>query len=63
MGVEVKEFKTLEIDVSKGVYRLNGETIDGLVSRLDLEFDNGKWSLLITKDEFYRQATTNGVME
>ena len=26
-----------------------------MVSRIDLEFINGKWSLLITRDELYVQ--------
>lgn len=26
-----------------------------MVSRIDLEFNNGKWSLLITRDELYVQ--------
>ena len=29
-----------------------------MVSRIDLEFNNGKWSLLITRDELYVQEAT-----
>lgn len=33
---------------------MNGEEVP-MVSRIDLEFNNGKWSLLITRDELYVQ--------
>ena len=54
--VERKEFKSLEIDIEAGKYLLNGEEMK-LISRVDLEFDNGKWLLLITRDELYESAT------
>lgn len=59
MVVEQKEFKSLHIDIEKGEFQLNGEDMN-MVSRIDLEFNNGKWSLLVTKDEIYEQATTAG---
>ena len=43
--IERKPFKSIHIDTEKG-------------SRIDLEFNNGKWSLLITRDELYVQETT-----
>lgn len=57
MIVERKEFKSLQIDLKKGIFLLNGEDIRD-VHRLDLEFDNGRWSLLVTRDELYEQAAT-----
>lgn len=55
--VERKPFKSIHIDTEKGIYLLNGEEVS-MVSRIDLEFNNGKWSLLITRDELYVQETT-----
>lgn len=52
--VERKPFKSIYIDTEKGIYLLNGEKVS-MVSRIDLEFNNGKWSLLITRDELYVQ--------
>lgn len=54
--VERKEFKTLQIDVKKGIFLLNGKDMEG-ISRINLDFTNGEWWLLITKDEIYEQAT------
>lgn len=56
--VERKSFKSIHIDTEKGIYLLNGEEVP-MVSRIDLEFNNGKWSLLITRDELYVQEATN----
>ena len=52
--IERKPFKSIHIDTEKGIYLLNGEEVP-MVSRIDLEFNNGKWSLLITRDELYVQ--------
>lgn len=57
--VERKPFKSIHIDTEKGIYLLNGEEVP-MVSRIDLEFNNGKWSLLITRDELYVQEATKG---
>lgn len=56
MLVEKKKLKSLVIDVENNRYELNGMTMSG-VSRLDLDFDNGEWTLLITKDEMYQTAS------
>ena len=47
--VERKPFKSIHIDTEKGIYLLNGEEVP-MVSRIDLEFNNGEWSLLFTRD-------------
>lgn len=52
--VERKPFKSIHIDTEKGIYLLNGEKLS-MASHIDLEFNNGKWSLLITRDELYVQ--------
>ena len=55
MALKSKPFESLHIDVKKGEFFLNGESMKA-VSHLELEFDNGKWSLLVTRDELYAQA-------
>ena len=55
--IERKPLKSIHIDTEKGIYLLNGEEVQ-MISRIDLEFNNGKWSLLITRDELYAQETT-----
>lgn len=60
--VERKPFKSIHIDIEKGIYLLNGEEVK-MVRRFDLEFDNGKWLLLITKDELYEQEATTEFKE
>lgn len=57
MFVERIALESLVIDVKNNRYELNGMTMNG-VSRLDLDFDNGKWTLLITKEEMYQTAPT-----
>lgn len=58
----IGKFKSIHIDVEKGICLLNGEDMK-YISRLDLEYENGKWSLSVTKDEFYLQAATREVTE
>lgn len=43
--VERKPFKSIHIDTEKGIYLLNGEEVP-MVSRIDLEFNNGKCRFL-----------------
>lgn len=57
MAVERKRFESLHIDIEKDEFLLNGERME-MVSRIDLEFNNGKWLLLVTRDELYEQAAT-----
>ncbi len=57
-----KEFKSIHIDTEKGIYLLNGEAMRH-VSRLNLEFEDGGWSLSVVKDEFYSQTATGRVKE
>ncbi len=55
MRITREPLKSLLIDVENGRYELNGKPMEG-ISRLDIDFDNGKWTLLITRDEFYQTA-------
>lgn len=54
--VKRKTFKSIEIDTEKGVYKLNGEPMGEMVEKVNLEFNNGKWLLLITYSEMMDQA-------
>lgn len=62
MFVERKEFKSLQINLEKGIFLLNGEDMKGIY-RLDLEFDNGKWGLLISREESYEQIEPEKVTD
>ena len=54
MALEVKELKTMIIDVEKGIYQLNGEDIGEGTSELHLSFEFGRWSLVLSRDLHYR---------
>lgn len=47
-----EQLKTLHLDIEKGIYELNGRDISKS-SYLNLIFDNGDWSLMITEDSVY----------
>lgn len=47
-----KVFKSIHIDLEKGIFLLNGKPMNK-VSALCLEAEHGRWSLKITKDELY----------
>lgn len=49
----IKQFKSIHIDIEKGIYEINGESA-GLITELKLEWDseNG-WALIVSKDETY----------
>ena len=49
-----QEFKSINIDLEKGVYLLNGNPV-GLVCELSLVFKNGLWSLCISEDKFFQE--------
>lgn len=55
-----EKFKSLEIDLEKGVYKLNGKDMTQ-VSDLRLSFINGEWSLMITKDMLFETAPKNQI--
>lgn len=62
MAIERKVFESLHIDIKNGEFLLNGEPMKG-VSYLELEFNNGKWSLLVGRDELYEQVEPDGELE
>lgn len=54
--MDKNELKSLHIDTVRGIYQLNGRDISKSVSRLELVFEDGIWSLMVTEDYVY---TTN----
>lgn len=62
MIVEREKLKSLVIDVEKNRFELNGEPMK-CVSRMDLDFDNGKWTLLVTKDVLYDSTAPDETTE
>lgn len=57
-ALETKKFESIEIDITKGIYILNGERMKG-ISELHLEFSNLEWTLLVTQDKLYSQTAPN----
>ena len=55
-----EKFKSIEIDLEKGIYKLNGKEMTE-VSNLQLSFSNGEWSLMITKDMLFETAPKNQI--
>lgn len=53
-----EKFVSIHIDREKGIYEINGEEKRN-ISRLELEFKNGEWSLMITEDKFYNTSDRN----
>lgn len=45
--------KSIHIDVDKGIYEVNGDDISADTSYLNLIFEAGVWSLMITRDTVY----------
>lgn len=60
--MEAKTFKSIHIDLEKGIYQINGEEVPK-VSHMELLFEKGIWSLVISRDEFYRKPMTNNFKE
>lgn len=58
MVVERKKLESLEIDLEKNIYKLNGEGME-FVSRIDISYNNGEWTLFLTKDEVYSQTVSD----
>lgn len=46
----------ISMENRKGVCKVNGEDVSSTTSHLELVFDNGEWSLMISEDTLY---TTN----
>lgn len=52
----MNEFKSIHVDLEKGIYLLNGEPMEH-VKELNLMLDSGSWSLRINKDEWFEEGS------
>lgn len=48
-----ERLKTLEINVEKGICRVNGKDISQTGEYLELRYENGVWSLVVKETELY----------
>lgn len=57
----IKKLKSLKVNMKNGVAKVevNGENISPNGSYLNLTFENGEWSLMVSKDEVYSISDQN----
>lgn len=48
-----EELKSLHIDIEKGIYEVNGRDVSDKGTYMNLIFEDGSWSLMITENNFY----------
>ena len=53
---DYKEFKSIHVDLEKGIYLLNGEPMK-YVTELNLMLDGERWSLRINKYEWFEEGS------
>lgn len=51
--MKYEKLESLYIDVEKDIYKVNGRDISKSGHYLNLTFENGEWSLMITEDLFF----------
>ncbi|WP_347256353.1 hypothetical protein [Anaerostipes sp. PC18] len=56
-----KELKKIHVDLDKNIFELNGKRLEKC-SFLNIMYENGIWSVEITKDEIYKSPRDH-VME
>lgn len=56
----VNEFKSIHIDLEKGIFKLNGEPMKKVVD-LKLYAKDCEWDLHLTRDEVYASSIRKGV--
>lgn len=54
--VEIKELRSIHIDLEKKIYEINGEPMR-CVRKLNLVLDAEGWSLRISKDEWFTEGS------
>lgn len=54
--MRVEQFKSIHIDLQKGIFEVNGRDISKSGHKLSLECSNGEWTLVVSEDTLY---TTN----
>ncbi|MFR6346396.1 MAG: hypothetical protein ACLUN9_06415 [Enterocloster aldenensis] len=57
-----KLFNSICIDLSKGIFELNGEAMKN-VNNMELSCDGRNWFLRVSKDEFYTGTRGQKVKE
>ena len=53
---DYKEFKSIHVDLEKGIYLLNGEPMK-YVTEMNLMLDGERWSLRINKYEWFEEGS------
>lgn len=53
---DYKEFKSMHVDLEKGIYLLNGEPMK-YVTEMNLMLDGERWSLRINKYEWFEEGS------
>lgn len=54
--MQSEPFKSLRIDVDKNIYEVNGRDVSKSGYYLNLVFEHGEWSLIITEDQIYNTS-------
>lgn len=59
----IKKLKSLKVNMKNGVAKVevNGENISPNGSYLNLTFENGEWSLMVSKDEVYSTSDPKSI--
>lgn len=52
----VQKFKSIHIDLEKKEFLVNGEKMNPFTRKIELEFENGEWTLVVTGDQRYSSA-------
>ena len=51
-----EQFHSIHIDVDNGIYEVNGRNVSETGKYLNLTFEKGMWSLVISEDRFFNTA-------
>lgn len=57
--MEIAKLKSLIINVEDNIFKLNGEDIGDTTTELHLDYENGEWSLQVTRDHTYTSNDQN----
>ena len=53
---KIEKLTSVYIDVDKNIYKVNGRDISKSGKYLELTFENGRWSLMISEDTIYNTS-------
>lgn len=51
-----EQFHSIRIDVDNGIYEVNGRNVSETGKYLNLTFEKGMWSLMISEDHLFNTA-------